>query len=412
MVSPLSNNNPSAAQFNAVKEHSSHFRQSSVDFIYKCATAPYNLLRDQIQKKCWNLELFQASHFVDFNQERINGSRDALKAIGGERTSIKTSDGAATLDGFYFDVSEFKRKIVDLGGQFDFVTDEKGKRKQVIKVFNNELDLFLAKMGIEAELNKGYDPEAADNGTSKWLVTIPIADTIDQTKLPPIEIKPGVTILTNGSTDYYEKHRERIAETLLSGQSCFVFNLRGVLGSTGISTENTTYSDIEDVFNYLKEVKKYPNDHITVKGHCIGGAIGTYLASVKPKVNLTLDRSFSRATDVFVRLQWPDLGKLLDLDEVISKVLSKVGFVSFDSASRMKSVTGHVCVVRSQDDNFIPPAAASRLLNKVKDNSGFLIELSSGIDHDTAWDAEALKNYSKFLHSHGTLRSFGKTIKA
>jgi hypothetical protein len=326
----------------------------------------------------------------ELDADRLEESRETMRKIGGVSQVLRTRDGAL-IESMFFSVNVFVGRIYELGGQFKIKKTCKGKYRQELHVYTSELKQIWDKFGVE--LNGKMD--------RGWSTTL----TRPQAASPLIsESAAGVTILTQGNASIFEFDRARIATTLLSGQHCMVFNIRGTGRSTGTPSERASYDDMEAVYQYLTGVRGFFNYHITAFGYCLGGGASTELAKNHPGVSLTMDRCFISMGDMFATLAGAQEQKTTR--KLVKNSVDHLVF-GYQNAEKLLKVTGAVCLVDAADDRVIPKDALTVLRQNVRSAKCTEIRMQGG--HCDAWDDSAQLRYAQHLQTMGRLRDFGNT---
>lgn len=338
-----------------------------------------------------------AKFHAKLNPQRLEESRQLLRDIGGTTQVIKTSDHVV-LETMYFNVEAFRQRFVHLGGQFS----AQGPR---LYVYTTKLKNICEKVRIPLSrcLVRG------------WSADLPrFSDGAPRLQ----DRKPGITILTQGNACIFEFDRARIAETLLSGQHCMVFNIRGTGRSKGSPSETGSYKDLEAVYQYVTQVKGFYNKQITVIGYCLGGGASTELAKNHPGVALTMDRCFISMGDMIavhavnivseqLKLQDSTAVKLQRFSRTWLKPIVDRCIFGYNNARKLRGVKGAVCVLDASRDDVIPQDAGPVLRQARRTQVQTDITLAGG--HCDPWDEPVQVAYRGHLERTGSARTFGDT---
>jgi len=271
---------------------------------------------------------------------RLENSRQRLREIGGQTVLIRAEDGNL-MEGMYFDVENFRRAIVERGGQF-LVRDD---GKYVLRSYDPDLTKLL---------RESFDLEGQEVSYPEML-GFEYAFEIEldyDARFSPTGHEKRAAILTQGNAGLFEMDRADVVKTLLSGQSCMVFNLRGTGRSHGTPNEARSYQDIEAVCQFLN-AKGFPDSKITVHGYCLGSGMAVDLAS-RRRVDLVLDRTFAKIGDVMADTVKDQADEYFEALPGISKRLLNLFIesvvprganwlvMSYDNASKIKHVRGSI----------------------------------------------------------------------
>ncbi len=215
---------------------------------------------------------------------RLERSREILRSIGGRTVILKTEDDVL-IEGMFFDVNAFFNRVVDLGGRFQI--DSEGNQmlicttEQCSRLFsswtinNQQIISFRIASDRSGAMSASISPEGL--------------------MVPSIRHKQ-LMILTQGNAGLFEMGRKEILKTLMLGNSCMVFNIRGTGRSQGTPNEEGTHRDLEAVYQYVSN-RGFCNQRISVKGYCLGSGPAVHLAS-QPPIPLILDRPFAKISDI------------------------------------------------------------------------------------------------------------------
>jgi hypothetical protein len=345
----------------------------------------------------------------NLDDDILISSREKLRAVGGERHFLETYDGAR-IDTMFFSAKSFRKIVEEKGGRFDLI-DEGEERREVLDIFSSELYDLLSEMNIFIHtlpsahgrilMNCKFSKEKGDDSLSRLEKNQPV-----------------VTILTLGNGCLYEFMRRRILYTLLFGQDCMVFNIRGTGRSKGVPTKNRTYIDIETVYQYLIHEKKYLKSNISVWGYCLGGFLATNLADSHSGVNLLLDRCMPDMSPFLTRYV---MERTFVINDQRVSLIRKVGdcflrnfvlrpyfkfIVGYSIASKLK-ILGNLCMVNASSDATILADEREQLRREVFDSKNDATQIIYDGEHIGDWDSQTLEAYFYYLTATELGRSYG-----
>jgi len=108
-------------------------------------------------------------------------------------------------------------------------------------------------------------------------------------------------LFSHGNAEDLGTLRPTLEELRKLGFSVFAYDYRGYGTSSGSSSEETTYQDVDAAYDYLTRVEKIPPGRIIALGRSLGGAIAIDLAARKPLGGLIVESSFVSAYRVLTR---------------------------------------------------------------------------------------------------------------
>jgi len=143
------------------------------------------------------------------------------------------------------------------------------------------------------------------------------------------------------------------------GFNILIFDYRGYGQSGGSPTEDGLHADAVAAWRFLREIKGFDAEEITLFGRSLGGAVATRLAAEAKPAALILESTFSSAKDVAAE---------------VFPLMSKFTFLRFDfnTAARVKSVTSPVLVLHSPDDEIIPFSLGERIYRAANEPKAML----------------------------------------
>jgi len=148
------------------------------------------------------------------------------------------------------------------------------------------------------------------------------------------------------------------------GFNSFAFDYRGYADSTGRPTERGTYHDVEAAWLYLTRERGLDPGDIILYGRSLGGAVAAWLAVRESPRALILEGTFTSALDM-ARAMFPWLPVRLMLR------------ISYDTASRLPSISCPVVVAHARDDLIIPFIHAEQLYAAAREPKS-LVPLDGG----------------------------------
>lgn len=210
--------------------------------------------------------------------------------------------------------------------------------------------------------------------------------TSDDVELAAVYVaakEPKYTILfSHGNADDIGRLGRFFRELAEEGYSVLAWDYRGFGRSGGKSTEKTTYSDIDAVYDHLVKVRGVPPEQIIAMGHSLGAAVAIDLASRKKVAGLVAASGFTTAFRVMT-------------------VRSILPFDRFPSIDKIDRVACPVLIVHGEADTVISPSHGRELLAKVRSRKQSLFIPGAGhndvFDHDSKAWTEALREFASSL---------------
>lgn len=374
-------------------------------------TKAYQIFRSLAQIPLRPLVYYASSEqFKQTKDEvRLERSREHLRSIGGQ-TVLLMPEGGDWIEAMYFDVDHFRQAIVQQGGQF--LVNSEGE--YVLRVYEDALgDLLRDAFWLRGKCKYSADIEEY---FSEFL--LPAYGK----GMPRTTETRQALILTQGNACIFEMNREPIISSLLSGQSCIVFNLEGTGRSHGNPDEQRSYADIEAVCQFLHS-KGFTDSQITVKGYCLGSGMAVDLASRRP-VHLILDRSFAKIGDITVATAKRLAFQYLNLSEkdqgfttsALNSVVETVvpfavnwGVISYDNSSKIQKVRGSICYIHSNRDEVIPEKSRENLRRAVEKMPRSTVHSSNDFKHNDDWDWETKHRFFTHLSDWRLIREHAPT---
>ncbi len=171
-----------------------------------------------------------------------------------------------------------------------------------------------------------------------------IFESNDKTKLhawyiPKKDAKTTILFLHGNAGNI--SHRLSSIELFNSlGMNVFIFDYRGYGLSEGSPSEQNTYDDAKNAWNYLLKDKNIKAENIIIFGRSLGGAIAAKLgSSAKPKA-IILESTFTTIKEL--------------ASDVYPFVPEALIHFSYETTKYLKDINYPILVIHSEDDNIIP----------------------------------------------------------
>lgn len=242
-----------------------------------------------------------------------------LLDIGGEHITIPSSDGAE-IQGMYFSFENFNQN------------DE--------KIFHKWKRIF------------------ADNEkiTSIFEVDLQGTDLRELMRLPKEVIDPcwnmkKAAVHCLGAGTIFEMNPQYILQNLYRGLDHLAFNYRGIHRSRGIPSYEGTCNDAYFALKYVRDRLDCQNRDLTVIGTSMGGGPALFAARQLPSVDVVLDRTFSRLSEVRINSK---------LQKAFSYLAEK--FYTYPNNEWIGKIEGKVCIIHAKEDSLIDYSHAERLI--------------------------------------------------
>ncbi|MBD2362636.1 alpha/beta hydrolase [Anabaena minutissima FACHB-250] len=173
------------------------------------------------------------------------------------------------------------------------------------------------------------------------------------------------------------------------GFNVLAYDYRGYGTSSGTSTENHAYQDIDTAYNYLTQDLKILPQHIIVFGRSVGGGSAVDLAVRKPVAGLIIESSFISAFRVIVPFQ------ILPFDK-------------FTNLQKIKNVKCPVLIMHGKADEIIPFTHAENLYAAAP-SPKLSLWVEDANHNDFLWVAgerynKSLKGFTKLVSEHKSLK--------
>ncbi len=384
-----------------------HYRAYGARFIASPLIWAYQAIR-RVGQSFLRSRIYHASS-ESFKQSidstRLERSREILRSIGGRTVILKTEDDVL-IEGMFFDVNAFFNRVVDLGGRFQI--DSEGNQmlvcttEQCSRLFsswtinNQQIISFRIASDRSGAMSASISPEGL--------------------MVPSIRHKQ-LMILTQGNAGLFEMGRKEILKTLMLGNSCMVFNIRGTGRSQGTPNEEGTHRDLEAVYQYVSN-RGFCNQRISVKGYCLGSGPAVHLASKHP-IHLILDRPFAKIGHIMSDVVSNLIIKRANLnansykirfikncfDSAISTLIDWT-VISYSNASKLKSVRGSICLIESDKDQVIPEKSRRQIRECLAYKPRAMCRISPDIGHCDEWDRRSELFFISYMQNNQMLRNF------
>lgn len=156
-------------------------------------------------------------------------------------------------------------------------------------------------------------------------------------------------LLCLGNRMLFQQASRYVEFYLAYGLNVIAFNYGGYGKSEGKPSTESTFEDIETVYQYIKTKKNISDEHILVHGLSLGGGPASYLASKYP-IHLLLDKTFSKIGQASkIRL----LGIIADY------------LYPYDNASRIKNIKGRIHIIEALEDEIIHTKNTETLFKEI-----------------------------------------------
>lgn len=196
------------------------------------------------------------------------------------------------------------------------------------------------------------------------------------------------TILySHGNAEDIGAIRPILEEIKTNGFSVLAYDYRGYGTSSGGSSEQTAYEDIDAAYDYLTRDQKIPAHRIIALGRSLGGAVAIDLAHRKPLAGLIIESSFVSAYRVLTRIPiYP--------------------FDRFKSISKITQIHRPVLVIHGRNDEVISVWHGEKLFRAA--NHPKLSYWVQGAGHNDLFEvagsgySRALKSFVELIEKSGS----------
>jgi hypothetical protein len=173
---------------------------------------------------------------------------------------------------------------------------------------------------------------------------------------------------------------------------------------------------METVFQYLNQEKKYLKNNITAHGYCLGSGFATALAAAHPGVNLVIERCYSKASNVLAEVflkrifRSPENRVVSLIKRVAQPIISNLAsilIIDYDNLSKIKKVSGKICIVDATFDDVMPSGDIAELRKEAQKHAKDVSNITFQGNHTGNWGDDALLAFSPYLKKAGLIRSYG-----
>lgn len=220
--------------------------------------------------------------------------------------------------------------------------------------------LLAAACGFQSRLVYFPETRRSDSLTPAALnlafeaVQIPTADgeTLHGWFVPAPTAR-GTVLLFHGNAGHIGHRLPWLPMFRQLGLSALLFDYRGYGRSTGVPTEDGTYTDADAVWHYLTAGRGIAADRIVLLGESLGGAIAAQLAARRQPAALVLHSAFTSVPDL--------AGELYPFLPV--RLLTRF---RYDTRAALTKARCPVLVVHSRDDDIVPFTHGRRLFDAAR----------------------------------------------
>lgn len=400
--------------------------------------------------------------------ERHERTKSQLEAIGGESITMKTPDGDF-IKGMYLKSTNFKSSIEKYCYLFksedtelsthqtltikkEFCIEKKCEETCSCEntvaytklVPNEEVQEFLEYLkGLKAIEGSGNKPlfnyEKASLFTSLFqkfrqkdkirgfhlnLSSLP-KDTPDLDETTTTS-HPTV-IIAGGSNGLSNSYKALATSYLLRGIDVMLVDFRGYGESTGNPTPYKTKLDLETAYQYLSKEQCVENKDLLVHGHCLGAGAATDLAARRKGVNILVDRSFAKYSNLAIEDIPEKLSDFIistitwnkkESSQTLSKLISRIipfsyiipSIMEYDNKTNLKKVQGKIAfVIDTSDDETIPKEEINEQIMSCKQAKVIYTDIGHSENwinsgDETTSEFETTVQFNEFLKEIGLAR--------
>lgn len=319
------------------------------------------------------------------SNERFARSTQALQEFGGKSVSINSQGNQ--MHAMHFSFDDCLKQLIKKGGVLQSITLPDGRKQNTLVLTNQELIDLINKMSIPIYVE--------DN---KLIIHIGEPDS-------QLNAQNATVIYAPGSGHVFEFRRPTVGAFVMGfGMNMILFHYSGTGRSPGSLTEDSTYEDMEAIYNFLTNDAGVEKDKILSYGHCAGAGPLLYLAE-KYNLNTFLDGTFARMSD-FARLR---VHKFLRLPDLLWRITAWVTptmnkcFI-YPNADRMQNLNNNVVITFRTHDDLIPKSYIDELFDSTKAaHDKTLIEMNLNHDENFGKDLKAKAEVGAFLRKHGLI---------
>lgn len=192
-----------------------------------------------------------------------------------------------------------------------------------------------------------------------------------------------IILLAHGNAGNVSNRIDIINNCMSRGLSICIFDYRGYGKSTGKTTTESIFYDIEDVYKYMIRVLKYKNEQIIIAGESIGSYPAAKLANKYQNDKLIILyglHSLSLTTKHLYPLLYPFIKLFVSKDLRVYKEL--------------ETYNGHTLIIHSKEDRIVNYNNAIEN-SKIKTNGNINLVTITGGHNDPNIDWEAINQFVK-----------------
>lgn len=196
----------------------------------------------------------------------------------------------------------------------------------------------------------------------------------------------ATVLLSHGNAGNISDRLETIRILNSLNLNVFIYDYSGYGKSDGSPSEETTYQNALDAWNYLIEEKQITHDQIIVMGRSLGGAVAAWLAVKKTPAALMLESSFTSAVNLAKEI-YPFFPVRLMMK------------YEYPTAEYLQQVSLPLMVLHSEDDRLVPFHHGKELYELARSpKTFFTMKGAHGNSHVTTGD-EYLNAVDEFINS-------------
>jgi fermentation-respiration switch protein FrsA (DUF1100 family) len=144
------------------------------------------------------------------------------------------------------------------------------------------------------------------------------------------------------------------------GLNVLIFDYRGYGLSSGTTTEQGTYRDVDAAWSYLVTNRGIKPESIVLFGRSLGAAVISDLAARTQPAAVILESAFTSVPDMAARIYpWLPVRWLASY--------------RYDNAGKIRNITAPVLVIHSRDDEIIPFEQGKRLYTMANEPKQMLV---------------------------------------
>lgn len=202
----------------------------------------------------------------------------------------------------------------------------------------------------------------------------------------PVQQARVTVLLSHGNAGNISDRLETIRILNSLNLNVFIYDYSGYGQSEGRPSEEITYRNAQDAWNYLVDVKQIPPHQIILMGRSLGGAVAAWLAVKKEPAALMLESTFTSAVDLAAEI-YPFLPVRLMMK------------FQYPTIKYLRQISVPVMVLHSEDDQLVP-IHHGRELYKMAERPKTFFEMKGGHgnSHVTTGD-EYIDAVDQFINS-------------